>query len=81
MVLVGAGTPGGNAVVTSGDLVVLETENQSVGNVIKRIFPVGEDLVLVSANPVEQHDPIVLKKAEVSRMWRVRGVLFETVTV
>jgi len=59
-----------------GGLFVVETVEAHVGNVIKRVFVNKNMVVLVSPNPVEPHEPIVVQKESVVSVRRVRGVLF-----
>jgi SOS-response transcriptional repressor LexA len=65
-------------VIEQGGLAVLETSDESVGNVIKRVFRRKDRWVLVSPNPVEPQEPLVLLPAAVAAVWPMRGVLFES---
>jgi len=76
-VLVSAGEDPNNARIGPGSLVAAETINESVGNVIKRLFRTADGYVLVSANPVEPFEPITLSKREIKRVWPLIGVLFD----
>ncbi|MDB4930665.1 MAG: hypothetical protein JWM10_3149 [Myxococcaceae bacterium] len=60
-----------------GGLFVVETTEAHVGNVIKRVFVNKDQVVLVSPNPVEPHEPIVVPRERVASVRRVRGVLFD----
>lgn len=62
--------------VKSGCLAVLETDDDAVGNVIKRVFPQGGTWMLVSPNPTDPRDPIALAKRKLRALWTVRGFLF-----
>jgi hypothetical protein len=65
--------------VPNASLAVVETSNEAVGNVVKRVFVGNRKWVLDSPNPVEPHEPIVLSEREIVAVWFLRGVLFETV--
>lgn len=60
-----------------GGLFVVETVQAHVGNVIKRVFVNKDVVVLVSSNPVEPHEPIVVPRESITSVRRVRGVLFD----
>jgi len=77
VVLVSAGEDPNSAQIRPGSLVAAETMNESVGNVIKRLFRTADGYVLVSANPVEPFEPITLSKREIKRVWPLIGVLFD----
>jgi|GEM_PF-1795507 len=79
MVLIGDGVPPNEAVISKGCLAAVETNDENVGNVIKRVFPTDSGYILTSPNPVETHDPIELVASKVERFWPLRGVLFEVV--
>lgn len=61
-----------------GGLAVLETSDDGVGNVIKRVYLRDDQWVLVSPNPVETQEPILLPAGAIVAVWRLRGVLFES---
>lgn len=61
-----------------GGLAVLETSDDSVGNVIKRVYRRNDQWVLVSPNPVEPPEPILLPVEMIVAVWPLRGVLFES---
>jgi energy-coupling factor transporter ATP-binding protein EcfA2 len=76
-VLVAKGQPPNETTMSNGSLAVVETTNEKVGNVIKRVFRMDDGFILVSPNPVEPHEPIPLNREEVSLLWPLRGMLFE----
>lgn len=76
-VLVAEGRPPNETTMSNGSLAVVETTNDEVGSVIKRVFRTDDGFILVSPNPVEPHEPIPLKTEEVSSLWPLRGMLFE----
>lgn len=76
-VLVAKGQPPNETTMSNGSLAVVETTDDKVGNVIKRVFRTDDGFILVSPNPVEPHEPIPLKTEEVSLLWPLRGMLFE----
>lgn len=61
-----------------GGLAVLETSDDGVGNVIKRVYRRNDQWVLVSPNPVEPPEPILLPVGMIVAVWPLRGVLFES---
>lgn len=77
-VLVGRKQSAEDVSVESGGLAVIETKNDSVGCVIKRVFRLGDRWILISSNPVEPHEPIVVSTDEISGVWPLHGVLFES---
>lgn len=60
----------------SGSLAVVETKDESVGNVIKRIFPQDRGWVLASPNPIDPREPITVSPKMIRAVWPVRGILF-----
>ncbi|MEW6250863.1 MAG: AAA family ATPase [Planctomycetota bacterium] len=77
-VLVGERELPGSLTMTRGGLAVIEILDEAVGTVIKRVFPGRDRWVLVSPNPTEPHEPIVLPAAQIRAVWPLRGVLFES---
>ena len=63
--------------VPKGALAVVETTSEDVGLVIKRVFLDGNNCVLLSPNPVDAIAPIIVSTDEITRIWPLRGVLFE----
>ncbi len=63
--------------VPKGALAVVETTSGDVGLVIKRVFLDGNNCVLLSPNPVDAIAPIIVPTEEITRIWPLRGVLFE----
>ena len=55
----------------------METDDDRVGSVIKRVFPGERTWLLASPNPIEPRDPIAIAKGKIRAVWPVRGVLFE----
>lgn len=78
-VLVGRKIEGRFDAVRKGGLFVVETDDDRVGNVIKRVFPHERHWLLVSPNPIEPRDPIPLAKNKIRAVWPVGGVLFNVV--
>lgn len=64
-------------VLEQGGLAVLETINESVRNVIKRVFRRSDHWIPVNPNPVEPPEPILLSPSTILGVWPLRGVLFE----
>jgi hypothetical protein len=60
-----------------GALAAIVTHDEAVGNVLKRAFPQGRHLVLVSPNPVDAIPPVVIPFAKIQAAWPFSGVLFE----
>ena len=77
-VLVADGLPPTLVFIEDGGLAALELEDETVGNVIKRVHPRGKEWILVSANPVEPRSPDIVPIEKIRRVWPLRGVLFET---
>lgn len=77
-VLVGERQTFRSTTIERGGLAVIETGDEAVGSVIKRVFPGKERWVLVSPNPTDPHEPIVLPVAQIDAVWPLRGVLFES---
>lgn len=67
--------------VARGSIAVVETEDDRVGSVIKRVFPGDRAWLLASPNPIEPRDPISIAKGKIRAVWPVRGVLFAVTTV
>src|SRR5207248_642976 len=76
-VLVSAKQSPRDATIRRGSLAVIETSDDDVGSVIKRVFPSGKNWTLISSNPVDPHDPIVLPIERIEAVWPLHGVLFE----
>jgi hypothetical protein len=66
----------------NGDLVVLKTSINGIGDVIKRIYQKDDTIILISSNPVDSHPPLLLTKEQLmsSDFWKVQGVLFESIS-
>lgn len=65
-------------IIGQGGLAVLETNDDSIGNVIKRVYRRDDQWVLVSPNPVEPPEPILVPAETIVAVWPLRGVLFES---
>lgn len=76
VVLVGQKVTGFTGIDT-GMLAVVETDDELVGNVIKRVYPQDRALLLVSPNSVEPREPLLVTRDKLRAVWPVRGVLFE----
>jgi energy-coupling factor transporter ATP-binding protein EcfA2 len=63
--------------VGSGRLLVVETQDDAVGNVVKFVYPQDKVWVLTSPNPLEPREPITVATDEVRSARPVIGVLFE----
>lgn len=63
--------------VTEGNLFVIETNDSTIGNVVKRVFTKGKDWILVSTNPIAAISPDILPLESLVSFWPVYGVLFE----
>ncbi len=77
-VLIGESASVSTSNIHRGSLAVLETKDSNVGNVIKRVFPSDDSWILVSPNPVDPHDPIIVDCSDIERVYPFRGVIFET---
>lgn len=64
--------------VVSGDLLVVETEDDRVGNVVKRVYLRDDTWVLTSPNVLEPREPLVVAAAAIRTARPVIGVLFES---
>jgi len=62
--------------IKSGGLAVIETDEESVGNEIKRVYPTKEDWILVSANPLEPYTPDIIPTTKIRKVWPLKGVIF-----
>jgi SOS-response transcriptional repressor LexA len=78
LVLVGEKQALCDTTLERGGLAVIETADDAVGCVIKRVFPSGDQWILVSSNPVDPHEPIAVSVAQIVAVWPLRGVLFES---
>ena len=76
-VLVTKGMPPAQCGIESGGLAVIETDVESVGNEIKRVYPKKDSWILTSANPLELYTPDIIPIAKIKRVWPLKGVLFE----
>ncbi len=63
--------------ISGATLAVLQTDG-AIGNVIKRVYPKDANWILISANPVEPIDPILLPRDAIRAIWPICGVLFES---
>ena len=64
--------------IESGGLAVIETDDQSVGNEIKRVYPETNKWILVSANPLEAYTPDIIPIEKIKKIWPLKGVIFES---
>jgi energy-coupling factor transporter ATP-binding protein EcfA2 len=67
--------------VGRGSLAVVETDEDRVGNVIKRIFPGEREWLLTSPNPIEPRDPIAIANGMIRAVWPICGVLFAVTNI
>ncbi len=63
--------------IESGGLAVIETDEESVGNEIKRVYPKKDNWILVSANPLEPYTPDIIPIEKIKKVWPLKGVIFE----
>jgi len=63
--------------VEPGALAAVVTEDDQVGNVLKRVYPREDVLLLVSPNPVDVVPPASVPFSKVRAIWPFAGVLFE----
>jgi hypothetical protein len=70
-----------NVSIENGGLAALEVLDDTIGNVIKRVHPRSDFWILVSPNPVDPYTPVLVPPHKISRIWPLRGVLFETIDV
>src|SRR6185437_6913197 len=62
----------------TGELAVLQFQDEAQESVIKQVFPGKDRWVLVSPNPVDRLPPMLVDPGDLRRVWLLRGVLFET---
>jgi SOS-response transcriptional repressor LexA len=77
LVLVGERRSVGDNAIRRGSLAVIDTDDDSIGCVIKRIYPREREWILVSSNPTDPHDPIDIAPSRIRGIWPLHGVLFE----
>jgi len=78
LVIVGERQVAHGTSIEQGGLAVIETSDEAIGCVIKRVFRSGDQWILVSSNPVDPHDPIVVSVSQIAAVWPLYGVLFES---
>jgi len=76
-VLVENGMSPQDCTIESGGLAVIETDEESVGNEIKRVYPKKDNWILVSANPLEPYTPDIIPIKNIKKVWPLKGVIFE----
>jgi len=76
-VLVEEGMRPQDCTIESGGLAVIETDDESVGNEIKRVYPKENNWILVSANPLEPYTPDIIPIEKIKKVWPLKGVIFE----
>lgn len=66
--------------VRDGSLAVIDSEIDGIGRVIKRVYHLDGECLLLSPNSVDPHAPLKIsaEKLHEARFWVVRGVLFDT---
>lgn len=69
--------PQGGAIETGG-LAVIETNDESIGNEIKRVYPNVDSWTFVSPNPLEAYAPHVVPVENIKKVWPLKGVIFES---
>jgi SOS-response transcriptional repressor LexA len=62
---------------TEGELAVIEFTDETMGSVIKQVFPDKKQWTLVSLNPIDRLAPIIVKPDAIRAIWPLQGVLFE----
>ncbi len=60
-----------------GELAVVDFTDETMGSVVKRVFPGKDRWILVSPNPVDRLIPMIVPPKTIRAVWVVRGVLFE----
>jgi len=60
-----------------GALAAVVTDDEAVGNVLKRAYPQQGRIVLVSPNPVDAIPPTIVPFSRINAVWPFCGVLFE----
>jgi len=65
------------ATLELGSLAAVVTDDEDVGNVLKRAYPQEDYLVLVSPNPVDAIPPTIVPFSKINAVWPFGGVLFE----
>ncbi len=63
--------------VEQGTLAAVVTDDDRIGNVLKRVYVEGKEVILVSPNPVDLTSPAVIPRAKIREVWPFAGVLFE----
>lgn len=76
-VLVEEGMRPQDCTIESGGLAVIETDDESVGNEIKRVYPKENNWILLSANPLEPYTPDIIPIEKIKKVWPLKGVIFE----
>ncbi len=76
-VLVEQGMPPKDCKIESGGLAVIETDEEAIGNEIKRVYPKKDNWILVSANPLESYTPDIIPIVKIKKVWPLKGVIFE----
>lgn len=61
-----------------GGLAAIETDDDQVGYVVKRVYHRETDWILVSPNPVMQSSPVIVAAEKIRRVWPLHGMLFES---
>jgi len=77
-VLVGERESAKDTTVENGGLAALEVEDETIGNVIKRVYRKSGVWTLVSPNPVVPYTPDIVPMDKIIGVWPLRGVLFDT---
>ena len=76
-VLVEEGMSPQDCTIESGGLAVIEIDDVSVGNEIKRVYPEKDNWILTSANPLEPYTPDIIPIEKINKVWPLKGVIFE----
>jgi len=65
--------------IEKGGLAVIETDENTKGNMIKRVYPDGDKWIFVSPNPLMPYQPDIVPVEKIKKVWPLRGVIFESI--
>ena len=64
--------------IESGGLAVIETDEGTIGDEIKRVYRNGDSWTLISANPLIPYKPDIVPIRKIKKVWPLCGVIFES---
>jgi len=65
-------------IIESGGLAVIETDEGTIGDEIKRVYRNGNIWTLISANPLVSYKPDIVPIRKIKKVWPLCGVIFES---